>query len=311
MLAFAVLLVYASMGLGITLPTCNDRVVPFNEAKVIPKENNQFEVHYVARMWSFEPQELILPENAEADLYFSAVDVQHGVVVPNTNLNLMVIPGSVNFAHHRFDKKGEYLVICHEYCGLNHHNMMAKINVLAADEYARKMQEISAKKFSAAEKLIEDRQCSSCHTSDGSEGFIPSFKGIWFAPYACRWNSDTADEKYLIEAIRDPDKQIVKGYDPGSMPPPDVPLTDQEISEIISYIKSLNRGIVFTDTDYKFQIEKKNRLLLAAMLVIPMVLLVLGVFEGMLQTLYRAGYIRSTSFLGNRILPGTNFTRRN
>ncbi len=240
MLAFAVLLAYASMGLGITLPTCNDRLVPFNEAKVIPKENNQFEVHYVARMWSFEPAELILPENAEADLYFSAIDVQHGVVVPGTNLNLMVIPGSVNFAHHRFDKKGEYLVICHEYCGLNHHNMRAKINVLAADEYARKMKEISAKTFSAAEKLIEDRQCSSCHTSDGSEGLGPSFKGLYGSRRMLADGTQiTADEKYLIEAIRDPDKQIVKGYEAGSMPPPDVPLTDQEINEIISYIKSL------------------------------------------------------------------------
>jgi cytochrome c oxidase subunit II len=240
MLAFAVLLVYASMGLGITLPTCNDRVIPFNEAKVIPKENNQFEVHYVARMWSFEPTELILPENAEVDLYFSAIDVQHGVVVPGTNLNLMVIPGSVNFAHHRFDKKGKYSVICHEYCGLNHHNMMAKINVLAAEEYTRIMQEMSAKSLSAAEKLIEDRQCSSCHTSDGSEGLGPSFKGLYGSRRTLADGTQiAADEKYLIEAIRDPDKQIVKGYEAGSMPPPDVPLTNQEINEIISYIKSL------------------------------------------------------------------------
>jgi cytochrome c oxidase subunit II len=240
MLAFAVLLVYASMGLGITLPTCNDRIAPFNEAKVIPKENNQFEVHYVARMWSFEPAELILPENAEADLYFSAIDVQHGVVVPGTNLNLMVIPGSVNFAHHRFDKKGEYRVVCHEYCGLNHHNMMSKIKVLAPDEYTRKMQELTAKTTSAAEKLLEDRQCSSCHTTDGSEGLGPTLKGLYGSRRTLADGTQiTADEKYLIEAIRDPDKQIVKGYEPGSMPPSDEPLTDQEINEIISYIKSL------------------------------------------------------------------------
>ena len=78
MLVFTVLLVYASMGLGITLPTCNDRVVPFNDEKVISKENNHFEVHYIARMWSFEPAELILPENAEVDFYVSAIDVDHG-----------------------------------------------------------------------------------------------------------------------------------------------------------------------------------------------------------------------------------------
>jgi cytochrome c oxidase subunit II len=240
MLLFAALLAYASKGLGITLPTCNDRVIPFNESKIIPKENNQFEVHYVARMWSFEPSELILPENAEADLYFSAVDVQHGVVVPGTNLNLMVVPGSVNFAHYRFDKKGEYSVICHEYCGLNHHNMMSKIKVLPAAEYAQKMQELSAKTFSAAEKLLEDKQCTSCHTTDGSEGLGPTLKGIYGSRRTLTDGTQiTADEKYLIESIRDPDKHIVQGFEPGSMPPPDEPLTDQEINEIISYIKSL------------------------------------------------------------------------
>jgi cytochrome c oxidase subunit II len=240
MLVFTALLLYASKGLGITLPTCNDRVVPFNEAKVIPKENNQFEVHYVARMWSFDPAELILPEKAEADLYFSAVDVQHGVVVPGTNLNLMVVPGSVNYAHYRFDKRGEYLVICHEFCGLNHHNMMSKIRVLPPDEYAQKMQELTAKTFSEAEKLLEDNQCTSCHTTDGSEGLGPTLKGLYGSRRTFIDRTQiTADEKYLIESIRDPDKHIVQGYEPGSMSPPDQPLTDQEINEIISYIKSL------------------------------------------------------------------------
>jgi cytochrome c oxidase subunit II len=240
MLIFAALLVYASKGLGITLPTCNDRVVPFNEAKVIPKENNQFEVHYVARMWSFEPAELILPQHADVDMYFSAHDVQHGFIVPDTNLNLMLVPGAVNFAHHRFDKKGEYLVICHEYCGLNHHNMMSKIKVLASDEYAQKMRELSARTFSAAEKLLNDRHCSSCHTTDGSEGLGPTLKGLYGTRRTMTDGTQiTVDEKYIIESIRNPDKHVVQGYEPGSMPPPDGPLSDQEIDEIISYIKSL------------------------------------------------------------------------
>lgn len=240
MLAFAVLLVYASMGLGITLPTCNDRIVPFTEEKIIPKENNEFEIHYIARMWSFEPAELILPENAEVDFYVSAIDVDHGFVVPGTNLNLMAIPGTVNFAHHRFNRKGEYMVICHEYCGLNHHNMMSKIKVLAPEEYTRKMQELSSSLLSVGQDLIEDRQCSSCHTVDGSEGLGPTFKGLYGSRRTLADGTQiTVDEKYLIKSIREPDKQIVKGYDPGSMPPADVPLTDQEISEIISYIKSL------------------------------------------------------------------------
>lgn len=240
MLIFTILVVYAGLGLGIVLPTCNDRVVPFTEEKIIPKGNNQFEIHYLARMWTFEPAELILPQNAEVDMYFSAVDVQHGFIVPGTNLNLMVIPGTVNFAHHRFDTKGEYMVICHEYCGLNHHNMMGKIKVLAPEEYTRKMQELTSSLVSVGQDLVEDRQCSSCHTSDGTEGLGPTFKGLYGSSRTLADGTQiSVDEKYLIDSIRNPDKQIVKGYDPGSMPPPETPLTDQEIDEIISYIKSL------------------------------------------------------------------------
>ncbi|HJZ10790.1 MAG TPA: cytochrome C, partial [Acidobacteriota bacterium] len=55
---------------------------------------------------------------------------------------------------------------------------------------------------------------------------------------------------------------------------------------------------MFSDTDYNISIEKKNRYILTAMLAIPMVLLIIGALLGFLQVLYRAGYIRATSFLG-------------
>jgi cytochrome c oxidase subunit I len=55
---------------------------------------------------------------------------------------------------------------------------------------------------------------------------------------------------------------------------------------------------VFSDSDHKFELDKGSRRVLIAMLAIPMLLLVLGTSQGFLQLLYRAGYIRSTSFLG-------------
>lgn len=55
---------------------------------------------------------------------------------------------------------------------------------------------------------------------------------------------------------------------------------------------------MFSESDYKFEIQKKDRLILILMLAIPMLLLVLGTFQGLLQVLYRAGYIRAMSFLG-------------
>jgi len=41
----------------------------------------------------------------------------------------MAIPGWVNEQAHTFTKQGNYLVICHEYCGIGHQDMFAKIVV--------------------------------------------------------------------------------------------------------------------------------------------------------------------------------------
>jgi cytochrome c oxidase subunit II len=240
MLVFAALVLYASVGLGIALPTCNDQITPFKEGKVIAKENNHFEVHYVARMWSFEPAEMILPERAEVDVYLSALDVQHGFEVPGTGLNLMAIPGSVNVAHQRFDKKGEYLVICHEYCGLNHQNMTGKIRVVSGEEYTRLMQEMATRTLLAGEKLAADKQCSACHTADGTEGLGPTFKGLYGKREKLADGSEiVVDDAYLIDSILHPDKQIVQNFDAGSMPLPDTPLSEEEVRQIIDYIKAL------------------------------------------------------------------------
>ena len=56
-------------------------------------------------------------------------NVIHGFMVRNTNINAMVIPGEVTQVTYTFDKPGEYLIICHEYCGLLHHTMYSKVVV--------------------------------------------------------------------------------------------------------------------------------------------------------------------------------------
>jgi len=61
--------------------------------------------------------------------YVTSADVVHGFFIPDTAINMMAIPGWVNEQTHTFDKPGEYLLICHEYCGIGHQNMFSKIEV--------------------------------------------------------------------------------------------------------------------------------------------------------------------------------------
>jgi cytochrome c oxidase subunit 2 len=41
----------------------------------------------------------------------------------------MVLPNIVSYAQARFDKPGVYNILCHEYCGVNHHQMRAGVEV--------------------------------------------------------------------------------------------------------------------------------------------------------------------------------------
>jgi cytochrome c oxidase subunit 2 len=56
-------------------------------------------------------------------------DVIHGFNIEGTRVNLMLIPGQITRARYRFERPGEYAILCHEYCGVGHHLMNAKVIV--------------------------------------------------------------------------------------------------------------------------------------------------------------------------------------
>lgn len=56
---FAGLIVYAAKALNIDVPTCITDVKPFTEGKVIQHAPNRYELHYLAKMWYFEPAEVV------------------------------------------------------------------------------------------------------------------------------------------------------------------------------------------------------------------------------------------------------------
>ena len=95
--------------------------------EVIPGE--LYNVYMVARMWSYSPREIRVPRGAYVKFYITSPDVQHGFQVVGTNVQSMVIPGYVTVITAKFEKAGEYLIICNEYCGRGHHLMRAKLTV--------------------------------------------------------------------------------------------------------------------------------------------------------------------------------------
>jgi cytochrome c2 len=68
------------------------------------------------------------------------------------------------------------------------------------------------------EGLYASLGCQGCHSLDGSKSTGPTFKGLYGSKVQLtNGKTVTADEKYLLDAILDPDLEIVKGYQPGVM----------------------------------------------------------------------------------------------
>ncbi len=84
--------------------------------------------YLVARAWAWEPV-LRLRKGRTYRVRLSSLDYQHGFSLQPVNLNLQVLPGYEYVATLTPTAAGEYLIVCNEYCGKDHHKMLGKMLV--------------------------------------------------------------------------------------------------------------------------------------------------------------------------------------
>jgi cytochrome c oxidase subunit II len=123
------LIAYSALRLGISVPGCVTNVAPFTEGDLIKVGPGRYEAHVVAKSWAFVPSPLKVPAGSVVDFYVTSKDVVHGFYIDGTDVNLTALPGAVTYAQARFDTPGKHQIICHEFCGLGHHNMTGQIEV--------------------------------------------------------------------------------------------------------------------------------------------------------------------------------------
>jgi len=68
-------------------------------------------------------------------LRLASPDVIHGILVSGTNVNTMVVPGYVSQVHTVFRSTGDLLMPCHEFCGLGHSQMLARVRVVPLEQF--------------------------------------------------------------------------------------------------------------------------------------------------------------------------------
>ena len=87
------------------------------------------DVYLIGRLWEWWPI-LELEKDKMYRLHLSSVDWQHGFSLQPENINLQIHPGYDMVLTIRPSRAGTYSIICNEYCGLGHHQMVGRLYVV-------------------------------------------------------------------------------------------------------------------------------------------------------------------------------------
>ncbi len=86
------------------------------------------DVYMLGRLWQWYPV-LKLKKGQTYRIHLSSMDLLHGFSIFPLNLNFMVLPGYDYVLTVTPTTSGEFYVVCNEFCGIGHHQMVGKILV--------------------------------------------------------------------------------------------------------------------------------------------------------------------------------------
>ena len=245
---WALQIVWCVIPLGLVLVTFGWGASIFFTENRPPRDALQ--IYIVAKQWMWKLQhaeglreinELHIPVGRPVKLTMTSEDVLHSFSVPDFRTKQEILPGRYTTTWFTATKPGKYHVFCTEYCGTNHSGMNGWVYAMEQRDYAQWM--AGGPKGTLAEegaKLFQDLACIKCHKEDGS-GRCPSLKGLFGQTVLLTGGATVeADEAYIRESIVDPAAKVVDGYQP-LMPDFRDKVTEEEVVELIEYIKTLKR----------------------------------------------------------------------
>lgn len=90
-------------------------------------------VHVGARQFAFVLDQSTVRAGDPVEFRLRSEDVNHGFGLYTEDdefvLQAQVVPGYETTVVHTFDEPGTYKILCLEYCGLNHHGMVGRLEV--------------------------------------------------------------------------------------------------------------------------------------------------------------------------------------
>jgi cytochrome c oxidase subunit 2 len=154
MLAVMLVVIVASSVMGALHPASNVEVIDpttlhlrgeFVESNLgtAVEPDGSVTVRIIAEQYEFVPRCLQVPVATPVKFRITSADAVHGFLLPDTNVNTMVVPGFVAEVRTSFAKVGEYVMPCNEFCGLGHHGMWAHVRVVPRGQVAKSLERVT------------------------------------------------------------------------------------------------------------------------------------------------------------------------
>ena len=187
-----------------------------------------------------EVNDLHVPVGRPIKLTLTSQDVLHDYWIPAFRVKHDALPGKFTSLWFEATKTGEFHLFCAEYCGTEHSLMGGTVYVMKPEDYAQWLEGgPKAAPQEAGLFLFEQRGCATCHSGEsGARG--PNLVGVYGSTVTLKSGDEVvADEEYLRESIMRPALRVVDGFAP-LMPSFSNQLTEEQVMDLITYIKSLS-----------------------------------------------------------------------
>jgi cytochrome c oxidase subunit 2 len=223
----------------------------FYAAVTPPKD--AMEIFVAGKQWMWKVQypngyreidALHVPVGQPVKLTMASEDVIHSFSIPAFRVRHDVVPGTYDTLWFTPSKPGTYHLFCTEYCGNQHAHMIGYVTVMERNDW-EKWSAGGGTTGSLADQgkeLFTQNGCATCHLLD-QQGRCPILRGLYNKPVQLAdGRTVLADDAYLRESILQPNAKIVAGFEPNIMPNFQGQLSEEQVIQLIAYIKSLASG---------------------------------------------------------------------
>lgn len=223
------------------------------------------EIKGTARMWSWvfeypdgrKESKIYVPVNKPVKVELYSADVLHSFFVPAFRIKRDTVPGMESYVWFQAPETGSYDIFCAEYCGVGHADMVTSIEVLSEEDYATWLASASSSEEPRGLVVLNEQGCIGCHSLDGSDNIGPTLFELAGTPREIEKDGQiieiTIDEDYLKRAIREPEVELTKGFDPMMPAYDEETISKEDLQAVVDYLlgkvapEELNGGKVLAE----------------------------------------------------------------